>query len=424
VLAERQHYVASPQLHYYIDPPEIERGYRHTLYDEHGRAYVDVVNNVAILGHSHPAVERAAARQLRLLNTNSRFLYGALPRFARRLAALVPDPLEVVLLVSSGSEANDLALRLARAATGERDVLCVGGNYHGWTEATFEVSTSLFDNPRGDETRPPWIHPILSPNTYRGPHRGDDAGERYAGDARRALEDIRTAGRGLAALISEPVLGNQGGMVPPAGYTRAVVELVRAAGGLYIADEVQVGYGRLGHVFWAFEHEGVVPDIVTIAKSTGNGYPVAAVITTREIADAFGRDASWFSSMGGNPVACEVGLAVLDAMEAEGVQENARVVGDNLKARLDALAERHALIGAVHGLGLYLGVELVRDRTTREPAAAEAYALCERLRELGVIMQPTGDHENILKVKPPLVITQEAAGFFADQLDRALTEGW
>ena len=424
VLAERQRYVASPQVHYYSDPPAIERGFKHELYDEHGRAYVDVINNVAILGHSHPAVERAATRQLRLLNTNSRFLYGALPRFARRLADLLPDPLEVVLLVSSGSEANDLALRLAHAATGARDVLCVGGNYHGWTTATFDVSTSLFDNPLGIETRPPWIHAILSPNTYRGPHRGADAGERYAADAQRALDEVRAAGRGLSALIAEPVLGNQGGLVPPAAYTRTVVDLVRSAGGLYIADEVQVGYGRLGHVFWAFEHEGVVPDIVTIAKSTGNGYPVAAVITTREIADALGRDASWFSSMGGNPVACEVGLAVLDAMAAEHVQENARVVGDHLKARLSALVDRHALVGAVHGLGLYLGVELVRDRATREPAPDEAYALCERLRELGVIVQPTGDYENILKVKPPLVITRQAADFFVDQLDRALGEGW
>jgi hypothetical protein len=202
VLAERQRYVASPQVHYYSDPPAIERGFKHELYDEHGRAYVDVINNVAILGHSHPAVERAATRQLRLLNTNSRFLYGALPRFARRLADLLPDPLEVVLLVSSGSEANDLALRLAHAATGARDVLCVGGNYHGWTTATFDVSTSLFDNPLGIETRPPWIHAILSPNTYRGPHRGADAGERYAADAQRALDEVRAAGRGLSALIA------------------------------------------------------------------------------------------------------------------------------------------------------------------------------------------------------------------------------
>jgi len=424
LLEQRHAHVASPQAHYYERPPVIERGWRQHLYDGDGRAYLDMVNNVAVVGHSHPAVTRAASRQLRLLNTNSRFLYGAMPAFARRLAALVPEPLEVAFLVNSGSEANELALRLIRETTGTRDVLCFEGSYHGWTAATFEVSTSLAENPTERATRPPWVHPLPAPNTFRGPHRGDDAAALYLADAERVLDGLAGEARSAAGLIAEPILGVQGGLVPPAGFTRRLVELVRARGGLFVADEVQVGFGRLGHCFWAFEHQGVVPDVVTIAKATGNGFPLGAVLTRRDLANEFGRSGSWFSSAGGSPVSCAVGLAVLDAIEGERLQENARDVGDHLRRRLLQLAECRELVGAVHGLGLYLGVELVRDRETLEPATEETYAVCERMRELGVVVQPTGEHENILKVKPPLVITRASADFFVDQLDRVLTEDW
>jgi 4-aminobutyrate aminotransferase-like enzyme len=359
-----------------------------------------------------------------LLNTNSRFLFSSMPRFARRLADLLPEPLDVVFLVNSGSEANDLALRLIRHATGAKDILCLQGSYHGWTTATFEVSTSLSENPTEAVTRPDWVHPLRAPNTFRGPYRGDDAATKYVADAQRVITRLQSAGRALAGFIAEPVMGVQGGMAPPPGYTRAVVELVRKAGGLVVADEVQVGFGRLGHYFWAFEHEKVIPDVVTIAKATGNGYPVAAVITSRELADFFGRDGSWFSSIGGSPVSCAVGLAVLDVIEGERLQDNARRVGDHLRRRLLELVDRYEIAGAAHGIGLYLGIELVRDRKTLEPAVQETLAVCERMRELGVIIQPTGDHENILKVKPPLVISLASADFFVDQLDRVFREGW
>jgi 4-aminobutyrate aminotransferase-like enzyme/Ser/Thr protein kinase RdoA (MazF antagonist) len=421
-LAAREASVASPQIHYYAEPPQVVRGLRHWLYGADGRAYLDVVNNVAVLGHSHPAVAEAAARQLRILNTNSRFLYPSLTRYAARLAELLPDPLEVVFAVSSGSEANDLALRIARAATGHEDVLAISGAYHGWTLATFAISTHPFDNPAGHA--PPWVHTVEQPNPYRGLHRGPDAAERYADDVRAHCAELLAAGRPPAAFVCEPLLGNSGGVELPAGYLASAYAAVRAAGGLCIADEVQVGLGRTGERLWAFEREGVVPDIVTIAKPTGNGHPVGAVITSRAVADAFGREASWFSSVGGSPVSCEVGLAVLDTMEREGLRENARVVGSHLRDRLAGLVERHPLAGAVHGVGLYLGLELVRDRATLEPAIEEAEALCERLRERGVIVQPTGDHMNVLKIKPPLCITLEAADFLADRIDEALTDGW
>ena len=235
---------------------------------------------------------------------------------------------------------------------------------------------------------------------------------------------VAEAAAGAAAFICEPVLGNAGGVLAPPGYLTHAYRHVRAAGGVCIADEVQVGYGRLGEWFWAFQQQQVVPDIVTIAKATGNGHPVGAVITTAEIADAFAEAGSFFSSVGGSPLSCEIGIAVLDAIRDERLQENARTVGAGLRASLEELAGRHPLIGAVHGSGLYLGAELVRDRDHRTPAKQEAYAICERMRELGVIVQPTGDHENVLKIKPPLCIGADDAAFFAETLDRVLGDGW
>ncbi len=422
--ARRNAVVASVQEHYFSEPPEIERGWRHHLYDTDGRAYLDGVNNVAILGHSHPGVATAVARQLRLLNTNSRFHYDVLVQLSERLVARTPAGLDSVFLVGSGSEANDLALRLVRCFTGCRDVITIQSAYHGWTAATDEVSTALYDNPLSAEKRPPWVHPVESPNAYRGEHRGSDAGQRYAADVDRALAEIRAAGNGVAGLIAEALYGNAGGVPLPAGYLELVYAAVRADGGLCIADEVQVGYGRLGEFFWGFEQQGVVPDVITIAKATGNGFPVGAVITTRAIAERFAREGSFFSSTGGSPASCAAALAVLDALEREGLQENARRVGAHLRRRLEELCERHPICGAIHGMGLYLGLELVRDRETLEPAGDETYAICERLRELGVIMQPTSDGMNVLKIKPPLCLDVSSADFLADTIDHVLSTGW
>ena len=423
VLARRLRFLASPYaLYYAADPPRIERGWKQWLYDSEGRPYLDVVNNIAAVGHGHPRVEAAVARQLRLLNTNSRFLYGALGRFAERLVELVPDPLDTVFLVNSGSEANDLALQLARQATGRRDVICFEGAYHGWTAVTNVLMTG------DDETSA--VHPahqLPKPNLYNGPYRHDlpGAAERYAREAAAEVDGLVAQGRPPAAFLCEPLLGNSGGVPLPDGYLRRVYAAVRAAGGVCIADEVQVGYGRLGHHFWAFEQQGVVPDIVTIAKSTGNGYPVAAVITTRAIADEFRhRERSFFSSVAGSPAACEAGLAVLDVMEDEGLQHNATVTGDHLQSLLAPITAGHAIVGAAHGMGLYRGIELVRDGDPGRPATEEAAAICERMRELGVIVQPTGDFANVLKVKPPLCVTTSDMEFFAVALERTLAGGW
>ncbi|MGZ6776759.1 MAG: aminotransferase [Blastococcus sp.] len=423
LLVRRAAAFAPLQEHYYAEPPRIERGWREHLVDTEGRPYLDMVNNVAVLGHGHLGVSRTVAQQLRRLNTNSRFHYAAVVELSERLVELLPPPLDTVFLVNSGSEANDLALRIALATTGHRDLLAVGEAYHGWTYLTDAVSTSTADNPGAVGTRPSWVHTVDAPNPYRGRHRGA-AAARYAADAVARIDSLAAGGCPPAAFIAEPVYGTAGGMVLPDGYLSAVYEAVRRHGGLTIADEVQVGYGRLGEWFWGFEQQGVVPDVVTVAKAMGNGHPLGAVVTSRELAEAYRSEGYFFSSAGGSPVSCIVGLAVLDAIRDEGLQENAHAVGEHLRGRLEELAGRHPIIGAVHGRGLYLGVELVRDRATLEPATRETAAICDRMLRLGVVVQPTGEWLSVLKVKPPMCLTRESADHFVDTLDRVLTTGW
>ncbi|KMO84293.1 4-aminobutyrate aminotransferase [Mycolicibacterium chubuense] len=423
LLARRDASFAPVQEFYYRRPPQIERGRRHFLMSTAGRSYLDMVNNVTVLGHAHPRIAEAAARQLRRLNTNSRFNYEAVVEFSERLAGLLPDPLDTVFLVNSGSEASDLAIRLATAATGRRDVVAVREAYHGWTYGTDAVSTSTADNPNALATRPDWVHTVESPNSFRGKYRGAEA-TRYAGEAVAQIEALIAEGRPPAGFICESVYGNAGGMALPDGYLQQVYAAVRAGGGLAISDEVQVGYGRLGEWFWGFQQQDAVPDIVSVAKSVGNGYPLGAVITSRAVAEGFASQGYFFSSTGGSPLSCAIGMTVLDVLAEEALQDNARRVGAHLKARLEGLRDRHPLIGTVHGVGLYLGVEMIRDAETLEPATAETAAICERMLDLGVIIQPTGDHQNILKTKPPLCIDVEGADFYVDALDRVLTEGW
>lgn len=424
VLKRRSKSFAKPQKNYYATPPQIERGWKEHLFDVNGRAYLDMVNNVSILGHGHPTLAAAVARQWSLLNTNSRFHYSAVADFSDRLAALAPEGLDTVFLVNSGSEAVDLALRLAWAHSGRRNILSLLEAYHGWTVASDAVSTSIADNPRALETRPDWVHPVLSPNTYRGKFRGPDATEGYVAAVSNTIAELEARGEGLAGFIAESVYGNAGGIPLPSGYLQQVYAMVRERGGLCIADEVQVGYGRLGHYFWGFEQQGVVPDIITIAKGMGNGQPLGAVITRREVADSLEREGYFFSSAGGSPVSCVVGMTVLDIMQREDLQQNARDIGDYLKTRLEALGQRFPLVGTVHGMGLYLGLEFVRDRETLEPATEETAAICNRLLDLGVIMQPTGDHLNVFKIKPPLCLSRESADFFVETLEKVLSEGW
>ncbi|TVT91677.1 aminotransferase [Pseudomonas sp. RGB] len=422
LLARRDASFARSQKHYYVDPPRIERGWRNHLIDMQGRSYLDMLNNVAVLGHGHPRMAAVAARQWSLLNTNSRFHYAAIAEFSERLLALAPEGMDRVFLVNSGTEANDLAIRLAWAYSGGRDMLSVLEAYHGWSVAADAVSTSIADNPQALSSRPDWVHPVTAPNTYRGEFRGQDSTPDYVRSVEHNLAKIAASKRQLAGFICEPVYGNAGGISLPPGYLQQVYARVRAQGGVCIADEVQVGYGRMGHFFWGFEEQGVVPDIITMAKGMGNGQPLGAVITRREIAEALEAEGYFFSSSGGSPVSCQIGMAVLDVMQEEKLWENAQVVGGHFKARLEQLIDRHPLVGAVHGSGFYLGLELVRDRLTLEPATEETALLCDRLRELGIFMQPTGDYLNILKIKPPMVTSKRSVDFFVDMLSKVLDE--
>lgn len=425
-LARRNRVFAAAQERYFDEPPQIERGWRHHLVDTTGRVYVDMVNNVTGLGHGHPKVADAIDKQVRVLNTNSRFLYRQLAEYSERLLELAPKggDFDTVLLVNSGSEAVDLAIRLAQAATQRKTVVALREAYHGWTMASDAVTTSAFDNPYALGSRPDWVHIADIPNVHRGTHRGTDAGAKYVADLTAELDELAKQKHDVAAFICETVLGNAGGVTLPEGYLKGVYEAVRARGGLTIADEVQVGFGRMGDAFWGVELSGAIPDIITIAKPMGNGYPIGGVITSKKIADALSTEGNFFSSAGGSPVSCAVGIAVLDAMAEEGLQANAHEVGTHLRERLTELAQKHALIGPIHGHGLYLGVELVRNRDTLEPAAEEAAAISERLRELGVIVLTTSERKNVLKVKPPLCLTRSSADFFVDALDEVLTTGW
>ncbi|GAB3602453.1 aminotransferase [Microbacterium aureliae] len=414
--------IADVQEHYYDDPPVMVRGWREHLIDADGRIYLDTLNNVTSVGHAHPRLVDAVSRQWSLLNTNSRFHYPGIVEFSERLAALLPAPLDTVFLVNSGSEAVDLALRLGQVWSGRTDVLAVREAYHGWTYLTDAVSTSIADNPAALETRPAWVHTVAAPHPYRGEHADDPAA--YARDAVAEVERLAAAGTPVGAFVAESIFGNAGGVFLPDGYLDAVYSAVRAHGGLAIADEVQVGYGRLGEWFWGFQQQGVVPDVVAVAKAMGNGHPLGAVITTREIAARYRDGGYFFSSAGGSPVSCAAGLAVLDIIRDERLDDNARRVGGRLRERLLELGRRHPILAAVHGAGFYLGPEFVRDRETWEPATAETAAICRRLRELGVIAQPTGDHQNILKIKPPMCFDDDSADLLVAALERVLSEGW
>lgn len=408
---------------YYEDPPVIERGWRSLLVDTTGRAYLDMVNNVSAIGHSNPKLADRVQRQLNLLNTNSRFLYSAYAEFTEKLLAKSPHPsLDTVIPVNSGSEALDLAIRLAQIATGRQTIMAAREGYHGWTMASDAVSTSAFDNPTALESRPAWVEIVDAPNPYRGKYRGPDSGPQYAADVTHHLERLREDGRLPAAFLSEPVLGNAGGIIPPEGYLNQVYDEIRSSGGLTIADEVQVGYGRLGENFWATEMLGVIPDIIATAKAAGNAYPVGALITRSEIVEALQLEGMFFSSAGGAPASAVAASTVLDEIHDKKLQERAKQNGKVLKQKLLQLADKHKLIGAVHGSGLYIGVELVLDQETLEPAREKTALVCDRLLDLGIIMQATSERQNVLKVKPPMVITLDEIEMFISALDIVLDE--
>lgn len=405
----------------YHDPLRVTRGWMQYLFDDAGSQYLDAYNNVPHVGHSHPRIVRAVHTQMRALNTNTRYLHDTLWRYAARLCTTLPEPLRVCYFVNSGSEANELALRLARAFTGARDLVVLEHAYHGNTTTLIEISPYKFNGPGGTGA-PDWVHVASIPDDYRGQYKRDDpdAGRKYADVVGGVIDGIRYRERSLAAFICETCPSVGGQIVPPAGYLDAVYRHVRGAGGVCIADEVQTAYGRMGGVFYAFESQQVVPDIVVLGKPIGNGYPLGAVITSSKIAEAFDNGMEFFSTFGGSTVSCAAGLAVLDTVFDEDLQSHAARVGVRLRRELEALAGRHEIIGDVRGSGLFLGVELVRHRATQEPATAEAARIVNALRERHVLLGTEGPFHNVLKIRPPMPFNEQDADRLIETLDTVL----
>jgi 4-aminobutyrate aminotransferase-like enzyme/Ser/Thr protein kinase RdoA (MazF antagonist) len=421
VLAIRRDRLASSQRAYYRAPMNLQRGRDVWLYDEDALGYLDSLNNVTHVGHANPRVAEASRRQMNKLNTNSRFIYEGIATYAEKLVATLPAPLEVVFLVCSGSEANDLAIRIARQVTGRADVAIIDGAYHGNTGVVTGLSPNRYKGP-GGAGAPATTHETMIPDRYRGPYGYDDpeAGLKYGAEAARVIDAMVAAGTPPAAFLAESLMGSAGNIVFGDGYLATAFAAARRAGALCISDEVQVGVGRMGDAFWGFELGGVVPDIVTMGKPLGNGHPLAAVVTTRDVADAFDTGMKYFNTFGGNPVSCAIGSAVLDIVIGDGLQQHANEVGRYFAACLRQVQQRHALIGDVRAQGLYLGVELVRDRDTLEPAKAEAFEVTELMKEEGVIVFPNGVHDNVLKIKPPMTFQRHHVDLYCAALDRTL----
>jgi len=430
---ERRFYIGRNLSISYQHHLKIERGALQYLYDDRGRTYIDCVNNVSHVGHCHPTVVRAIQGQAARLNTNTRYLHDNLVEYAKKLTATLPSSLKVCYFTNSGSEANDLAIRMSRHYTGRQDIIVLDHAYHGTSTTAMEMSPYKFDG-KGGAGKKPYIHKAMNPDLYRGPYRYDDpqAGEKYAQDVTRILADLAyqadrsipgdTGFKGVAAFICETLLG-VGGQIPlPPGYLDAVYRQVRAAGGLCIADEVQVGFGRVGKKFWGFELQDVEPDIVVLGKPIGNGHPLAAVIVKEAIAEAFNNGMEYFNTYGGNPVSMAAGLSVLRVIEEENLQAHAERVGGYLLEQLKRLPEHHAVVGDVRGSGLFIGVELVKDRQTLEPAVPFIDRVVEKMKERGYLLSTDGPLHNVLKIKPPMVFSMDNADGFARSLDEVLTE--
>ena len=419
-LIKRRKRAMGSKLYVFYDPPlHMVRGEGVWLTDASGRRYLDAYNNVPHVGHCHPHVVEAITRQVRTLNTNTRYLGTQVLEYSERLGASLPGDLKVCAFVNSGSEANDIAWRMAKAYTGNRGGLTMEYAYHGITEAVdaFSPSGSYSGNIA------PHMRTLVSPDDYRGPHRrGEpDLAARYSAYTDEAIESLRQAGMAPAAFMVDSTFLTNGMPNVPKGYLAAVFETIRAAGGLCIADEVQAGFGRMGRHMWGHAHYGVTPDIVTLGKPAGNGHPLGVVITTPEIMDCFLRETAFFSTFGGNNVSCAAGLAVLDVIERERLIDNADETGTFMKQEVGRLMGRHDIIGDVRGAGLAVCIELVRDRTSLEPAKDETDRLLNLMRDEGVLIGNEGVHGNIVKLRPPMVFGREHAELAVNALDRALS---
>lgn len=419
LLERRQRRIGGALKLHFREPVRFIRGRGNYLFDDRGLPYLDLYNNVCHVGHCHPRVVEAAHRQMARLNTNTRYLYDGLLDYADRICATLPEPLARCFVVNSGSEANELALRLARAHTGRRDVIVLENAYHGHTQTLIDISPYKFDR-AGGSGKPDWVHIAPMPDGYRGPFKGQgrEAGIAFGDAVGRVISELE---RPPMAFIAESLPSVGGQIIPPEAYFETALGHVRASGGVCILDEVQVGFGRVGTHLWGFEQQGVVPDIVVMGKPIGNGHPMGLVVTTDAIAQSLADSGmEFFSTFGGNPVSCAIGLAVLDVIEDEGLQQHALEVGGLLRDGLRGLMDRHALIGDVRGTGLFIGVELVEDRETLAPATRAARALVDGLRQRRILTGTDGPFDSVVKIKPPMTLSEEDARAAVEAVDAVL----
>jgi 4-aminobutyrate aminotransferase-like enzyme len=403
---------------FYQKPLHLVRGEGVWLWDAEGKRYLDCYNNVPCVGHCHPHVVEAMHKQAATLNVHTRYLHENILRYVERLTAKFAPSLSMAMLACSGSEANELALRMARQQTGAQGILVTDLAYHGNTEAVAETGIAFMPEAKTTQR----VRAFASPDAYRGPEglSGEALAAHYLESVRAAIEDFQARGIGVAGILICPAFANEGLLEAPPGFVEQAVAMVRAAGGLYIADEVQGGFGRTGAHWWSHEAYGPTPDIVTLGKPMGNGFPISGLIASAAMVESFGSWGMYFNTFAGSPVACAVGNAVLDVLENEHLPENAVSTGAYLAAGLRSLQQRHAVIGEVRDKGLFLAVEMVRDRTSREPAGAEAGRLINLMRERGVLISRVGRFDSVLKLRPPLPFGREHADILLSTLDDCL----
>ncbi|MRG58194.1 aminotransferase class III-fold pyridoxal phosphate-dependent enzyme [Phyllobacterium sp. SYP-B3895] len=418
IVAERKSILLPNLSISYAEPIKFVRGEGAWLIDDRGRAYLDCFNNVCHLGHAHPDVVEALSKQAGILNTNTRYLHDNIVDYAERLTATLPGDLCVATFACSGSEANSLMLRMMRAHTGREEAIVLDWAYHGTTQELIDLSPYKYKR-KGGKGRKSHVYEANIPDTYRAPADwpADKIAQRYAESVAEQIASMRKAGKGPGVFLAESIPSVAGQVFLPEGYLREVYAMVRAAGGICAADEVQVGFGRVGSHWWAFETQGVVPDIVTMGKPIGNGHPMAAVVTTREVAASFNNGMEYFNTFGGNPVSCAVGLAVLDVIERDDLRGNALAMGNYLLERFRAMQARYEVIGDVRGQGLFLGIELVTDRKTKQPATELARKINNGARERGVLMGTEGPHDNVLKLRPPMIFNRANADLLIEVME-------
>ena len=405
----------------YKDPLNIVRGNGQYLYDSNGIKYLDGVNNIQHVGHSHPKIIEAADAQFKKLNTNTRYLDETVLDYARSLTKKLPEGLNKCFFTNSGSESNDLALRLARKYANSRETIVLDGAYHGHLISLIEISPYKFNGP-GGEGPVEYVHTLPMPDPFRGKYRGYDSGPLYFKEMEEVLKKLQLDKKKISAFISESVMGCGGQIFPPDGFLEPSYDAVREQGGLCIADEVQIGFGRLGEVFWGFESQGLRPDIVTLGKSIGNGHPLSVVVTSDSIAEKFHNGMEYFNSFGGNPVSCAVGQAVLEIIEEEELQKNALEVGQALLKMLNDLKRNHDLIGDVRGQGLFIGIELIKDMESLIPSAKATKQIVELMKEDRILLSVDGPDHNVIKIKPPMVFNSDNALFLVETLDKILSK--